>query len=341
MPVHQQSIPRLSLPTAFSGKGCLLTKPKHRAALDRRDWITQTSAAETLGLRHGAIASLIEQEILTGKLHRAGANGRSVGLVLKRSVDTLRRDLQSALDVKTAAPRLGIGRHAVLELIHRRVLPRAVRTAKGWRIPLACVVKLEAVLKRLPKGKPTQDGWLSLRQATRRFGPAGLTLGGLIEFLLTGELSARMADPKRRLHGIVVSQSDLVSLAPKVRHKRDQVRGYTLHQLGKSLFTGRPVKSSVLNKWIAAGFLKARKMGRSRIVSSEEVERFRLEYCLADEACRLLDVSRATLSRWEVEGRVRAVYGKRVTPGAGFSLYRRGDLLKLSRRRRPRSRKAA
>ena len=325
----------------LSGKVCLFKKSKDRSTLRRRSWITQTSAAKMLGLRHGAIASLIERGILTGKLHSAGANGRSVGLVLRQSVDALRRDLQSALDVKTAASRLGIGRHAVLELIHRGVLPRAVRTAKGWQIPRASVAELESVYQQLPAGKPTASRWLSLRQATRQFGPSGLTLGGLVEFILTGELSARMADPERRLNGIVVSQADLASLAPEVRNRRNQVRGYPIHQLAKVLFPGRPIKPTVLNKWIAAGLLKARKIGRARIVSSEEVERFRSEYCLADEACRLLGISRSTLSRWEVEGRIRPVYGKRVTPGAGFSLYRREDLLKLSRRRSPRSRKAA
>jgi hypothetical protein len=162
-----------------------------------------------------------------------------------------------------------------------------------------------------------------------------------MEFILTGGLSARMADSERRLNGIVVSQADLASLAPKVRNRRDQVRGYPLHQLAKVLFRGRPLKATVLTKWIAAGLLKARKIGRARIVSSEEVGRFRSQYCLADEACRLLGISRSTLSRWEVEGRIRPAYGKRVTPGAGFSLYRRENLLKLSRRRSTRSRKAA
>ena len=63
------------------------------------------------------------------------------------------------------------------------------------------------------------------------------------------------------------------------------------------------------------------------------MERFRLEYCLAEEACRILGITRSTLSRWEVEGLLQPVYGKRVTPGAGFSLYRRADLAGLSRRR--------
>jgi predicted site-specific integrase-resolvase len=58
-----------------------------------------------------------------------------------------------------------------------------------------------------------------------------------------------------------------------------------------------------------------------------------MQYCLAEEACRLLDITRSTLSRWEVAGLLRPVYGKRVTPGAGFSLYRREDLVGLSRRR--------
>ncbi len=320
----------------LSGKVCLFKKPKDRLALRKRTWVTQTSAAQTLGLRHGAIASLIEREILTGKLHSAGANGRYVGLVRRQSVDALGRDLQDALDAKTVASRLGVGRHAVLELIHRGVLPRAVRTANGWQIPRRSVAELESVYQQLPSGRSTASRWLSLRQATRQFGPSGLTLGGLIEFILTGELTARMADPKRHLNGIAVSQADLTSLASKIRNARNMVRGYPIHQLAKVLFTGRPVKPTVLNKWIAAGFLKTREVGRARIVFPEEVEQFRSDYCLANEACRLLDISRSTLSRWEVEGRVRPVYGKRVTQGAGFSLYRREDLTKISRRRNSR-----
>ena len=68
------------------------------------------------------------------------------------------------------------------------------------------------------------------------------------------------------------------------------------------LFPGRPIKSTVIKKWIAAGLLKARKSGRARLVAAEEVERFRLEYCLAEEACRILGITRSTLSHWEAEG---------------------------------------
>ena len=320
----------------LSTKVCLFTKPGHRAGLDGRSWITQTAAAKMLGLRHGAIASLIGQEVLTGKLHWAGSNGRSVGLVLRQSVETLKAELRSALDVKTVASQLGIGRHAVLELIHRAVLPRAVRTAKGWQIPQASVTELESVYQQLPKGKFTAARWLSVRQATRKFGPTGLTLGVLVEFILSGDIAARMAEPDQRLHGIVVRHADLVSLAPKIRDVRNQADGYSIHQLAKILFPDRPIKATILNKWIAAGFLKARRVGRARVVSHEEVERFRSEYCLADEACRQLDVSRSTLARWEAEGRIQAIYGKRVTQGAGFSLYRREELNTVSRQRNPR-----
>ncbi len=320
----------------LSTKICLFAKLGHRAGLDGRSWITQTDAAKILGLRHSAIASLIDRGILTGKLHSAGSNGRSVGLVLRQSVETLKRELQDALDVKTVAARLGIGRHAVLELIHRAVLSRAVRTAKGWQILQASVTDLESVYQQLPKGRLAANRWITIRQATRKFGPTGLTLGALIEFILSGELSARMADPQKRLHGIVVRHADLVALAPKIRDIRNQAGGYSIHQLTKILFPDRPIKTTVLNKWIAAGFLKARRVGRAQVVSHKEVERFRSEYCLADEACRLQNVSRSTLSRWEVEGRIQAVYGKRVTPGAGFSLYRREDLNAVSRQRNTR-----
>ena len=150
------------------------------------------------------------------------------------------------------------------------------------------------------------------------------------------DLSGRQAWPTFDCQPTNLPQADLASLMPEVRAGRHQVRGYPIHQLAKVLFPGRPVKPTVLNKWIAAGLLKTRAVGRARIVFPEEVEQFRSDYCLADEACRLLDISRSTLSRWEVEGRVRPVYGKRVTPSAGFSLYRREDLTKISRRRNSR-----
>ncbi len=317
----------------LSEKVCLFKTSKTRRSLRQRTWVTQTSAARLLGLRPGAIASLIEGAILTGKLHPAGENGRSLGLVRQESVESLQRDLRTSIGVKATAIRLGIGPHAVLELIHLGVLPRVVRTAKGWRIPQNSLAKLESLFQQLPAGSRTSSKWISPREATCKFGPTGLTFGRLIEFVLNGELSARMVEPQRYLQGIVVSTGDLDSLVPRIRAQRASVRGYPLHQLAKVLFPNRPIKPIVLEKWITAGLIKADRIGRATVITAEEVERFRSVYCLADEVCRVLGISRATLSRWEVEDRIRPVYGKRVTPGAGFSLYRREDLENVSRRK--------
>jgi plasmid maintenance system antidote protein VapI len=317
----------------LNGKVCLFQRSKDRAVLRQRAWISQTSAAKMLGLRHGAVARLVQEGILKGQLHMAGQRGRSVGLVHRDSVELLQRELRDALSVKAAAKRLSIGRHGVLDLIHGGSLPRAVRTAKGWQIPSASVADLESLCEQLPVRKSAPLQWLSLRQATRLFGPTGLTLTLLIELVRTEKVSAGMADFPKLLNGIVVSRADLTAQVPEIRSRRAQTYGYPVHHLGKILFPGRPIKSSVLAKWISAKLLKARKSGRARIVSIEEVQRFRSRYCLADEACRLLDITRSTLSHWEAEGLVQPVYGKRVTPGAGFSLYRREDLTGLSRRR--------
>jgi hypothetical protein len=317
----------------LSGKVCLFQRSKDRAALKQRAWISQTSAAKMLGLRHGVVAQFLQEGILKGHLHPAGPRGRSVGLVRRDSVETLLQELRDALSVTAAAKRLGIGHHGVLDLIHEGSLPRAIRTAKGWQIPRTSVADLENLCKQLPAGKSAPLQWLSLRQATRLFGPTGLTLALLIELVQAEKVSARMADLPKCLNGIVVSRADLTARVPEIRSRRDQTHGYPVHHLGKVLFPGRPIKSSVLAKWIAAKLLKAHKSGRARIVSTEEVQRFRSRYCLAEEACRLLDITRSTLSHWEAEGLVQPVYGKRVTPGAGFSLYRREDLAGLSRRR--------
>ncbi len=317
----------------LSGKVCLFQKPKDRATLRQRAWVTQTQAAKMLGLRHGAVARLVQEGILCGRLHSAGQRGRSIGLVLRDSVKTLQAELRDALEVQMAARRLGIDRHRVLDLIRGRMLPRAVRTAKGWLIPRASVVELEKFYERLPACQPASPRWLSLRQATRRFGPTGLTLALLIELIRVQKVSARLADPKERLNGIRVSLQDLSTLTPEIRSRRDQEHGDPVHHLGKVLFPGRPIKGSVIKKWIGSGLMKARKSGRARVIAAEEVERFRVTYCLAEEACRILGITRSTLSHWEAEGLLQPVYGKRVTPGAGFSLYRRADLAGLTRRR--------
>jgi predicted site-specific integrase-resolvase len=94
--------------------------------------------------------------------------------------------------------------------------------------------------------------------------------------------------------------------------------------LGKVLVPGRPCREPVLKKWIRAGLLRARRRGRSWTIPADEVQRFQAEYCLAKEACEILQVGRTTLARWERSGRVKAVYGR------AFSLYRRTDLASAS-----------
>jgi hypothetical protein len=224
----------------LSGKVCLFQKPKERSALRQRALVTQTLAAKMLGLRHGAVAKLIQEGILEGRLHPAGRRGRSVGLVRRDSVKTLQAELRDAIDVPAAARRLGIDRHRVLDLIHGKMLPRAVRTAKGWRIPRASVTELENFCERLPAGKPTSPRRLSLRQATRMFGPTGLTLALLVELIRAQKVSASMADPGKRLNGIVVSPTEILALAPEIRSRRDQSHGYPVHHLGKVLFPDGP-----------------------------------------------------------------------------------------------------
>lgn len=135
-----------------------------------------------------------------------------------------------------------------------------------------------------------------------------------------------MAEAKEGLNGIVVSTLNLAALLKDAHDHGEPQTDWSLHRAARGLFTGRPMKVHVLRRWIRAGLLQARQEGPRTWVSAEEIRRFRAEYCLAQEACRILNVSRSTLARWEVEGRLVPVYGKRITPRAGFSLYRREDL---------------
>jgi hypothetical protein len=193
---------------------------------------------------------------------------------------------------------------------------------------------LEALGDRLPRLKSESAGWISLRQATRTAGSSGLALSQLLKLIQGGSLQARMAEPPKGLNGIVVPQADLEAAQSVARDHTDPSSDWSLHRAAQGLFPGRPVKAYVLKRWIQSRLLRARKQGPRTIVSAEEIRRFRAEFCLAQEAIESLGISRATLSRWEREGRIQPVYGRRVTPRAGFSLYRRADLAGLSPRRR-------
>ena len=184
----------------LSGKVCLFQKSKDRRCFDSEPGSPRPSAAKMLGLRHGAVAKLVQEGILKGRLH----HGRATRPLDRPGTSRFRRVASSGnFEMPSTSRPLQSGWVSAamrfLDLIHGGSLPRAVRTAKGWLIP-ACVCRRSGkFLSRLPAGKPTSPGWLSLRQATRLFGPTGLTLALLFELIRTQKVSARMADPAKRL----------------------------------------------------------------------------------------------------------------------------------------------
>lgn len=148
----------------------------------------------------------------------------------------------------------------------------------------------------------------------------------LLQLILDEDVSVRMFDPERRLHGLVVQRAELETLLPDVRSDRDRADGLPVSRAAKVILPGRSLKPVVLQKWIAAGLLQSCQEGRARIVTHDEMQRFRDTYCLADEACRILKVSRTTLARWEEQGLILPVYGRRTHSGAGASVFRHDDV---------------
>lgn len=309
-----------------NGKVLLFQSKKYRPLLQQRSWYTQTEAAEVLRLQKGTVVDLIRRGSLKGEVHSAGSSGRSIGTVSKSSVESLRRTLETGLGVNQVRHRLGIGRSQVLALIHAEFLSAAVRTRKGWVVPLESVRSLESLLQTLPRIGSDLRSWLTFRQATRIFGTSGLDLTQALALIRRGQIAARISGGSSTLRGLWVFRPDVEAQLPMLRTHHCQVHGYSLSQLAKVLLPHHPCREPVLKKWIRAGLLHAQRQSHTWRVSPSEVERFRAEYCLADEACAILQVSRSTLSRWERSGRLCPVYGKRTGAGAGFSLFRRVDL---------------
>lgn len=310
-------------------KVCLF-QDSTNARMKDRPWLTQTQAAKLLSVRHGAIADLLQRGILDGEVRSAGKRGRSVGVVCRKSVQALRRQLTSSVTIPGAAKRLGIGRHAVLEMVHRNLLEKSVRTAKGWLIPEDKVEDWEMFSQHLPNQSGTSVNWLTLREATRRFGKSGFTLAAILELVRSGKVGACQFCDGSSLGMILVDQMDLESNQDRIIMKRHSEEGYPIHGLSRVLIPGRPLKAIVLQKWITAGLLVARPRGRMHIISPDEVNRFRTTYCLADEACAILGISRTTLSRWEEMGKIMAAYGRRSHEGAGASVFLREEIQQLS-----------
>jgi len=128
---------------------------------------------------------------------------------------------------------------------------------------------------------------------------------------------------------ILVDHNDLRSNQERIQTQQNLEAGYPVHRLARILIPGRPLKAIVLQKWITAELLVAKRYGRMRIVSPAEMNRFRKIYCLADEVCSILGISRTTLSRWEEVGLITAVYSRRGHEGAGTSVFLREEIERL------------
>ena len=321
-------------------KVSLFKKTAENSPLCQRGWITQTEAALRLNVRNASVRRLIEQGLLSGQVRTTTNSGRTVAVVSRKSVEDLEQQLPSALDVPTVAKRLAVGPHAVLSMIHDGVLTGLLRAARRGLILRSSLLRLEKLIRSLPSNDEIDAAkWLSLRQATRVFGASGLTLSQLVWLVLEGKVAAVRGTDPRGLNSLLVCRVDLEDSMPKILQERDEAEGVPIHRLAKALFPGRPVKVDVLKKWIALGFLAAKRVGRTRVVSMEEIRRFHATFCLADEACRRIGITRKTFSTWERLGCIVPVYGRRVTPGAGFSLYRLEDVDRLVQWRTERGRR--
>lgn len=307
-------------------KNLLFRQAAPEAFTQQRPWLTQTAAGKLLHLRHGTVAELVRRGVLVGRISEAGVQGRTIGLVSRDSIDALQRVISTALTFQEAAARLGLDRHRVLEFIEANELCGAVRTSRGWVIPEAEVGRLLDRYRSLPlTGRPSTV-WLWAREATRRFGKSGMNFVRLWRMVRQGLLDGCRDSRLATLQGLFVDSRQLPHLAEVVLAEQNAAHGYPLQQLARILIPGRPLKESVLRKWITAGLLQAERKQSAWRISAAEAARFRSTYCLADEACRQLKISRQTLARWEAAGRIAAVYSRRSHAGAGASLFRRCDI---------------
>lgn len=314
----------------LTGKVILFRSALDRRRLTRRPWMTQTAAARQLGVRPPTIADLVRRGALVGRIEPAGRKGRTIGVVRRESVEAFRDELAETLSTVEAGELLGIERHRVLDLIHAGVLTKALRTACGWRVIRRGIEELLRRLASLPFPPAEKSETISLHEAVRRYGASDLTIAGCVEQVLAGRLTAYRSVERPTLRQIQLRLVDVRCAAVEARDVQEHERGYPLNRLARILLLHRPLKETVLRKWIAAGLLHAWRRRKAWCVVPTEVERFRRTYCLADQACERLGVTRSTLSRWEIESLIAPMYGRATHTGAGASVFLRADVERLA-----------
>lgn len=313
----------------LSRKTTLFRRSAEQHQLRTRAWLTQTEAARALGVGSLTIKRLVAERALRGRVVAAGDRGRTVGLISRESLTRFARQLSTHSTLEEVATRVGVSRHRVSELIAEKLLPGSVRIARRWQIPAEAVEDLLARVDKLPVASGNPAGWLSLREATRKFGPHGLKLAQLARMTLDGTISARRLSSSRYFSSVIVSSIEMENAARATSEEWTTRRGWSLHKLAREIFPQRRFKVAVICKWIQAGLLQATRKTDRWHIEHAAVVRFRTDFCLAPEACQALKISRSTLARWESQGQITAAYGRRSHPAAGASLYRRTDLIRL------------
>lgn len=308
----------------LSGKGSLFRDVRQRERIAERPWISQTSAARMLKLRPPSVGELVRRKVLEGRIRVSGRRGRTNGVVRRESVVEYGRRLAAALSVAQAAERLGTATPRILDLIRADVLKDAVRGPLGWRIPVDVVNGFEDRLRQLPQ--TAERNRIPLHEALRRFGVGGMSFARLLQSFVNGDLDVGRAGEGTTLRDLRFEPTALLRLARTWKAEAAADTGYSLSQLGKSLYLGRSLRPTVLRKWIAAGLLQATRNRKSWHVPAAEVARFRATYCLAREVCAVLGIARSTLDVWQRRRRLVPVYSRLTHPGAGTPVYLRADV---------------
>ena len=226
-----------------TSKVCLFSTPKHAKLLESRPWISLTEADEILHFRKGGSAALLERGILTGAVRSARPGHRTVGLVSRESVDKVAHDLKTAVSVSEVGKSLGLGRSRVLQLIKAALLPRAIRTTGGWRIPRDSVDQLLGLVHASPDNGKQSTIWPDIRQATRQFGSSGLNFVRLLRLIQAGQVRVRRSNPVANFRGLLVSASDLKNARETIQRMRDEEEGFPLNRLAHHLFSDRPSRT--------------------------------------------------------------------------------------------------
>ncbi|MEO8392008.1 MAG: helix-turn-helix domain-containing protein [Chloroflexota bacterium] len=296
-----------------------------RSALAARfQYLTYAEAGALLGVEPRTLTKLAELH----RINRYRSNDSQHWLFSKPEIQALNEIWTQAISLEKACDVLGLPRNLVYRLIDdgfiRAERGPGVDESLEWKLDIRHVeAYLFQVTSRLQPIEVDQNDLIDFSAVIRMLTVLGMNDLSTLEAIRQAELIAyrpsMVDDTQLRLDSILFLEPQVRKFIETVKNKRRWVDRVYISQL-------MGVKDDVLDLWIHNQLIAPVKtFGNIQYFDVDQVEKFAANFIFTVQAARLLHLSRLTVQRWALNGRLHPISGPHLDGGPDY-LFRRSEI---------------